>query len=395
MHSRPTLPRTVVVLGLVSFLMDVSSEMIHALLPVFLVTVVGATPVALGIIEGVGEALALAVKFVSGAASDMLPRRKPLLVAGYGLAALTKPWFAMAGSTWSVAGARFTDRLGKGLRGAPRDALIADVTPAAQRGAAYGLRQSLDTAGALAGPLIAVALLAFVTSDPRVVFWAATVPATLCVGLLLFAVREPAVARDRRLPWRRSASLGGAFWRVALIGGVLQLARFSEAFVILRANDIEWPLVMVPLVLVLINLGYAITAYPAGLLSDRTGRTRLLVPGIVALVVADLVLALVPDSLGLVVGASLWGLHLGLTAGVLAAMVGDSAPAALRGMAFGVFNLVSGGALLVASVIAGALWHWVGPQATFLVGAMLAVCAAVLAWRWRGSGDGESGAFRR
>lgn len=376
MQARSHLPRTVVVLGLVSFLMDLSSEMIHALLPVFLVSVIGASPLALGLIEGLAEATALAIRFVSGTVSDMLPRRKPLLVAGYALAALTKPWFALAGSTAAVAGARLTDRLGKGLRGAPRDALIADVTPVAQRGAAFGLRQALDTAGALAGPLLAVALLTFVTDDLRVVFWIATLPAVLCVVLLLVGVTETAVARDRRLPWRRGAKLGRAFWWVALVGGALQLARFSEAFLILRANDIDWPLAMVPLVLVLINIGYAATAYPAGRLSDRVGRRRLLVPGIIVLVIADLVLALAANTAGLVAGALLWGLHMGLTAGVLAAMVGDAAPTPLRGMAFGVFNLVSGAALLVASTLAGALWHWSGPQATYLVGALLATLAA-------------------
>lgn len=381
------LPRTVVVLGLVSFLMDVSSEMIHALLPVFLVAVVGATPVVLGLIEGVAEASALIVRYVSGALSDMRPRRKPLIVAGYALGALTKPWFALAGSAVAVGTARLTDRVGKGLRGAPRDALIADVTAASQRGAAYGLRQALDTAGAIAGPLLALALLWFVTDDVRHVFWAATLPALLCVVLLVVAVDEAPAARDARPPWRRGAAgrLGPSFWHVAAVGGALQTARFSEAFVVLRADDIGWSLAAVPLVLVLMNAGYALTAYPAGWLSDRYGRLRLLVPGIAVLAAADLVIALAPGAAGLAAGAVLWGVHLGLTSGILAAMVSESAPPALRGTAFGLYNLVSGVALLAGSLLAGLLWQYIGPEATFAAGGALAAATALAAWRLRGA----------
>ena len=382
--TRPRLPRTVIVLGGVSLLMDVSSEMIHALLPVFLISVVGAGPLMLGLIEGVGEAAALFAKVVAGAVSDRMRLRKPLVMLGYLMSALAKPLFALAGSAGMVLGARTSDRLGKGVRGAPRDALIGDITPAAIRGAAFGLRQALDTVGAVVGPLLALLLLGFVTSDLRTIFWIATAPAVVCVGLLWVGVREKprAVEAVAGAPWR--VTLGPAFWRVAIIGATLQLARFSEAFVILRADRLGWPLVAIPAVLIAINVSYSLTAYPAGRLSDRYGRTRLLVPGIVALITADVVIATVDSSTGLLAGALLWGVHLGLTSGVLAAMVTDATPAALRGTGFGVFNLLSGVALLLASVVAGLLWQQFGPQVAFAAGASLAAIALLLTLKLRG-----------
>lgn len=374
------LPGTVLALGLVSFLMDFSSEMIHAVLPVFLVSVLGAGPLIVGVIEGVGEAVALAAKVVSGVLSDRMRRRKPLVLTGYLLAALSKPLFALAGSSATVMTARAADRFGKGIRGAPRDALITDVTPAAARGAAFGLRQSLDTAGAVAGPLFALLLLGFVTSDVRAIFWVATVPAGLCVLLLLFAVKEAprAIVRDTTLSWRKD--LGAGFWAVATIATLLQLARFSEAFLILRAQQLGWSLMMIPVVLITINISYAITAYPAGQLSDRYGRTRLLLPGIVVLILADLVLGFVGNTAGLIVGALLWGAHMGLTAGILAAMVSDTAPESLRGTAFGIYNLLSAVALLAASVLAGGLWQLYSYQATFIAGSLLATLALLSGW---------------
>ncbi len=375
---RPALPRTVVVLGGVSLLMDVSSEMIHALLPVFLISVIGAGPMVIGVIEGIGESVTLFAKVVAGAVSDRMRLRKPLVLLGYLSSALAKPLFAIAGSAGMVLAARTSDRLGKGIRGAPRDALIGDVTPARIRGAAFGLRQALDTLGAVAGPLLALLLLGFVTEDLRTIFWVATVPAVLCVALLWIGVREtprPA-ALATGAPWQ--IRMGPAFWRVAAIGTTLQLARFSEAFVIMRADQIGWQLVAIPFVLIAINVSYSLSAYPAGKLSDRYGRTRLLVPGILALIAADVVIAAFGTTAGLVTGALLWGVHMGLTSGVLAAMITDTSPPELRGTAFGVFNLLSGVALLLASVLAGALWQGFGAHVAFYTGATLAAVSLLL-----------------
>ncbi|NND58979.1 MAG: MFS transporter [Gammaproteobacteria bacterium] len=378
-EPRSRLPRTVVVLGAVSFLMDTSSEMVHAVLPVFLVAVVGATPLVIGVIEGLAESLALMVKVLSGYWSDRSYRRKPLIMAGYGLAALSKPLFALAPGVGLVLGARLLDRTGKGLRGAPRDALIADVTPVGRRGAAFGLRQSMDTAGAVAGPLLAMLLLWLSSEDFRFVFWIAALPAAACVVLLWLGVRES--RRDSIDQARLAGSLsglGGMFWLVVLVGFVFQLARFSEAFLLLRAEQLGWTWVAVPLVLVVVNIAYALTAYPAGALSDRFGRKRLLLPAIVLLVLADLAFAKWNSPLGLLVGAALWGAHMGLSAGVLAAFVTDSAPALRRGLAFGVFNFVSGVALFAASVVAGALWQLYSAAIPFYAGAIMAVLAGLL-----------------
>jgi MFS family permease len=372
--ARPGLPKSVWALGFVSLFMDVSSEMIHSLLPVFLVSVLGAGAVTVGLIEGVGEATASITKLFSGWLSDRLGKRKALAVVGYGLGALSKPLFAVAPAPVWVLAARFSDRVGKGIRGAPRDALVGDLAPAALRGAAYGLRQTLDTVGAFAGPLLAMALMALFADDFRLVFWIAVVPGLIAVAILVAGVREPARARPPgrvRAPIRRAdlGRLGGLFWGVVAVGAVLTLARFSEAFLILRAQDAGLRLALVPLVLVVMNVVYAASAYPMGALSDRHDRRVVLGLGFLVLILADVVLALAPGLWTVMAGVALWGLHMGMTQGLLAALVADTAPAALRGTAFGLFNVASGVAVLLASLIAGLLWQLVGPAATFLAGA--------------------------
>jgi MFS family permease len=385
------LPGGIWALGFVSLLMDVSSEMIHALLPVYLVTVLGTSMVTVGFIEGLAEATAAITKVFSGALSDRLGKRKALAALGYGLAALTKPVFPLAGSIdWFVA-ARFVDRIGKGIRGAPRDALIADLAPADRRGEAFGLRQSLDTVGAFIGPFLAIAVMWATANDFRTVFWWAAVPAFLALGLILFAVHEPerpAGARRAKAPLALAElrRLGGAYWGVVAVSGVFTLARFSEAFLVLRAESVGLPVALVPAVMVVMNIVYAGVATPAGLLADRIGRFGILFAGFALLIVADVVLALVPSVAGLVVGVAVWGLHMGLTQGLLATLVADAAPEDLRGTAFGAFNLVAGLATLAASLVAGALWDVLGPAATFLAGAgftTAALCGLAVVWSRR------------
>lgn len=380
------IPRGIWALGLVSLLMDSSSELIHSLLPVFLVSTLGAGATSLGLIEGVAEATAAITKVFSGALSDRWARRKPLVIAGYGLAALSKPLFPLAGSAALVLAARFVDRIGKGIRGAPRDALIADLAPPAVRGASYGLRQALDTVGAFAGPLIAVAGMALFAGDVRRVFWIAVVPAALAVLVLWALVREP--ARPRRAEGRdeteriplRLADLGGlpaAFWVVLGVGVLLALARFSEAFLLLRANDVGLGAGLVPLALVVMNVAYAASSYPGGALSDRMGRRGILALGVALLIAADAALALAGSLGAVALGVVLWGLHMGLSQGLVAALVADAAPPERRGTAFGLYNLASGLALFAASAAAGLLWDRFGPAATFAIGG--AVAAATLA----------------
>jgi len=375
-------PRGIWALGFVSLLMDVSSEMIHALLPVYLVAVMGTSVLAVGFIEGIAEATASVTKVFSGAISDWLGKRKLLAVIGYGMAAVTKPVFPLAPTLGWIVAARFVDRIGKGIRGAPRDALIADLSPPELRGASFGLRQSLDTVGAFVGPMLAILLMWLTVDDFRAVFWIAVIPAVLSFALIVWAVKEPdGRPRDGRprmpLAPAELARMGSAYWAVVAIAAVFTLARFSEAFLILRAESQGLPFVLVPLVLVVMNVAYAASSYPAGALSDRIDRTAILVAGLVLLIAADLALAFWPGLAGVAAGVVLWGLHMGLTQGLLSALVADTAPEDLRGTAFGMFNLVSGGALLAASVIAGALWDSVGAEGTFLAGAGFAGAALV------------------
>jgi MFS family permease len=367
-------------LGFVSLLMDTSSEIIHALLPVYLVTVLGASMVTVGLIEGIAEATASITKVFSGALSDWLGKRKLLAIIGYGLAAFSKPIFPLAPSVGWLVGARFIDRVGKGIRGAPRDALVADIAPAHLRGASFGLRQSLDTVGAFVGPAFAIGLMWLTANNFQAVFWVAVIPAFLAVALLVFAVNEPERAAGLRqvqspLSVAELQRLGLAYWWIVGIAVVFSLARFSEAFLILRAQAVGLPVMLVPLVLVLMNFVYALAAYPAGALSDRVNRIAILGAGFGLLVAADIVFAFTTDIAGVAVGVALWGLHMGLTQGLLATLVADTAPPELRGTAYGMFNLLSGLALLVASVLAGALWESVGSQSTFLAGAVFTVLA--------------------
>ncbi len=374
------IPGGIWALGFVSMLMDISSEMIHALLPVYLVTVLGTSMVTVGVIEGVAEATASITKIFSGALSDWLGKRKLLAVLGYGLAAFTKPVFPLAPSvSWLIA-ARFVDRVGKGIRGAPRDALVADIAPTHLRGASFGLRQSLDTVGAFLGPLLGIGLMWWTVDNFRAVFWVAVVPAFLAFALMIFAVREP--ARPERLRQVHNPislaeikRLGASYWWIVGIATVFTLARFSEAFLILRAQSVGLPIMLVPAVLVLMNVVYALAAYPAGVASDRMNRTTLLIVGLVLLIAADLALALLPSIGGVALGVVLWGLHMGLTQGMFATLVADASPPELRGTAYGFFNLLTGVAMLAASVIAGALWDATGPKATFVAGACLAFLA--------------------
>jgi MFS family permease len=377
--ARPPLPRGIWVLGFVSLLMDVSSELVHSLLPLFLVGTLGVGVLVVGVIEGVAEATALVTKVLSGTLSDRLRRRKLLAVTGYALGALAKPAFALAPGAGVVVAARVVDRIGKGIRGAPRDALVADLAPPAQRGAAYGLRQALDTVGACLGPLLAVALMLLFSGDFRAVFWVAVLPAALAAALLVWGVREPpplaggAVA----VPLRRQAlaRLGGAYWGVVGVGAVFTLARFSEAFLVLRAEQLGVAASFVPLVMVAMNLVYAASAYPFGRLADTVEPARLLALGMLTLVAADLALAMAQGWAGLGLGVALWGLHMGMTQGLLAAMVAAAAPAELRGTAFGLFHLASGVAMLIASALAGWLWQVWGAPATFVAGVGFALAA--------------------
>ncbi|MEJ5991093.1 MFS transporter [Ramlibacter sp. PS3R-8] len=380
------LPAGIWALGFVSLLMDVSSEMIHSLLPIFLVTGLGASMLVVGLLEGVAEATALIVKVFSGAWSDWLGRRKPLAVLGYGLGAASKPLFALADSAGLVLGARLIDRVGKGIRGAPRDALVADIAHPSQRGAAYGLRQSLDTVGAFLGPVIAIGLMLLWANDFRAVFWLAAIPAVLSVLLLVVGVREPArpAGAVRTNPIRRDSlrQLSRAYWWVVAIGALFTLARFSEAFLVLRAQQGGLAIAWAPLVLIAMNVVYSGLAYPFGKLADRVSHRTLLAVGLAVLMAADLALAAADSGPLLWAGIGLWGVHMALTQGLLATMVAAAAPQALRGTAFGVFNLASGIAMLVASGLAGLLWDRLGGASPFMAGAAISALAlGALAWK--------------
>jgi MFS family permease len=385
------IPGGVWALGFVSLFMDASSEMIHALLPLYLVGVLGASTFDVGVIEGIAEATAAVTKVFSGVLSDWLGMRKWLAAAGYGLAALSKPLFPLAPDIAWVAAARFIDRVGKGIRGSPRDALIADLTPGAVRGAAYGLRQSLDTVGAVIGPGGAILFMALLADQFRTVFWIAVIPAFLSVAVIVLFVperRRPPKKQAARAPLTRAefARLDHGYWVVVAVAAVFTLARFSEAFLLLRAKSVGMPLTWIPSVMVVMSVVYALSAWPAGALSDSIGRYRLLLSGFALLIVADLVLAFSSGIVMVMVGVAFWGLHMGLTQGLLQALVADTAPENLRGTAFGVFNLVSGLAMLAASIIAGALWDVIGPDGTFIAGAVftaIALAALPYAHRWR------------
>jgi MFS family permease len=366
------IPRSVWALGFVSLFMDISSEMIHGLLPVFLTSVLGASAEMVGLIEGIGEATASITKLFSGWISDKLGKRKALTILGYCLGALSKPLFAIAPTASLVLGARFSDRVGKGIRGAPRDAMVGDMVPAGQRGAAYGLRQALDTVGAFTGPLLAIALMAALYDNFRLIFWIAVIPGLISVVVLVLGVREPphqGPATQAPIKLKDLKTIGVPFWIVVGVGAVLTLARFSEAFLILRAQNTGLSLAFAPVVLVIMNIVYALSSYPMGALSDSIDRKSMLAMGFATLIIADLILATAPNLVIVMIGVALWGLHMGMTQGLLSALVADDAPQHLRATAFGVFNFASGLALLLASLIAGFLWEQIGPSATFVAGA--------------------------
>lgn len=362
--------------------MDISSEIIHALLPLFLTATLGVSVAMVGLIDGVAEATASITKVFSGYLSDRMGRRKPLILIGYGLGALSKPLFALAGTAPVIMGARFADRIGKGLRGAPRDALVADVTPPEIRGRAFGVRQSIDTLGAFLGPLIAIAAMAAFANNMRTVFWLAIIPAAIAVLLVLVGVEDakrPAGEREARVPVHLAdlRLLPRTFWSLVAIGAVFTLARFSEAFLILKANAEGLPLALTPLVLVAMNAVYMLAAYPLGSLSDRVSAKAMLVAGLIVLIAADLALAMLPGIAGAFFGIALWGVHMATTQGLFAKLIADRSPPELRGSAYGIFNLVTGMALLAASVIAGAVWDEWGAASAFLLGAAFAFAALV------------------
>lgn len=380
----PKIPASIWALGFVSMLMDISSEMVHSLLPMFLAGTLGVSILTIGIIEGLAESTALIVKVFSGAFSDWLGKRKGLALLGYAMGALTKPVFAIASGAGLVVAARLIDRVGKGIRGAPRDALVADLAPPEIRGAAFGLRQSLDTVGAFTGPLLATWLMLLWANDFRSVFWVAVIPGMLSVCVLAWGVKEPErhMEGKRTNPIRREnlRRLGGAYWWVVAVGAIFTLARFSEAFLVLRAQQLGVPMALVPLVMVAMNLVYAASAYPFGKLSDRMSHSTMVAWGLAVLIASDVLLAWAPGWPMLFAGVALWGIHMGMTQGLLAAMVADTSPSDLRGTAFGVFNLASGIAMLISSAIAGWAWDQYGSSATFWTGAAFAAtCLVALA----------------
>ncbi len=381
--SRTPIPRTIWALGFVSLFMDLSSELIHSLLPVFLVTTLGASALTVGLIEGIAEATAQIVKVFSGAISDFFGRRKFLLLLGYGLAAISKPLFPLADSVVTVFTARFLDRMGKGIRGAPRDALIADVAPENIRGACFGLRQAMDTVGAFLGPLVAIVLLWLFNADIKLVLWVAVVPAVISVVFIMCIKEQQAKLPIEHhfhspLKWTVLRRFSRAYWWVVILGAFFTLARFSEAFLVLRAQQLGLTITWIPLVMVIMSLAYAVSVYPAGILSDRFNKKCLLGIALVFLILADLLLAQAASISMLMLGVTLWGLHLGFSQGILATLVAETSPTQLKGTAFGLFNFVSGVLMLLASLIAGGLWDQFGAEFTFYCGAVFAILALSL-----------------
>lgn len=372
-------------LGFVSLFMDLSSELIHSLLPIWMVSTLGATALTVGIVEGISEATALLVKVFSGAVSDFFGRRKLPILIGYGLAAFTKPLFPLAASIETVFVARFLDRVGKGIRGAPRDALIADVAPAEIRGACFGLRQSMDTIGAFIGPLVAVLLLILFEDRIEPVLWVAVLPAAVAVLVIVFGIDEPSYDSTKPtfhspLNFDALKQFDSQYGWIVLLGAMFTLARFSEAFLVLRAQQVGIGVTWLPLIMVLMSFVYALSAYPVGIVSDRIDKSNLLMVGLGFLMVADILLAQTESVSSLLFAMALWGCHMGFSQGILATMVAENAPAGLKGIAFGFFNFVSGFFMLIASVLAGWLWDRWGAEWTFYGGASFAAIAAVMLW---------------
>ncbi len=392
--TKTQIPRTVVALGLVSLFMDMSSELIHSLMPIFLVNSLGASVLMLGVIEGAAESLALIVKVFSGTMSDFMGRRKPLLLAGYGLAAISKPLFPLSTTAGAVLAARLIDRFGKGIRGAPRDALIADVAPPEIRGACFGLRQSMDTIGAFVGPILAIVLMLALHGNIRAALWWAVLPTVFAIGMLVFGVEEPErtaggakKTASRFFSRETLKQFPSVYWVVVGVSAVFTLARFSEAFLVLKAQECHLSPTWIPIVMVTMSVVYSLSAYPAGVISDRR-KNSLLLSGMVCLIISDMILAHAYATPLMLIGVAIWGLHMGLTQGIFASMVAQHAPGELRGAAFGVFNLVAGIFMLLSSVIAGAIWNRLGSSVTFMAGAGFAT-AALIAW-WTAAGITKS-----
>jgi MFS family permease len=382
MAKRLQLPRTVWILGIVSLLMDLSSEIYHALLPAFLTVTLGLPVVAMGAIDGIAESTANIAKLVSGRLSDRQQRRKPWIILGYGMAALSKPLFPLAQGALPVLGARFIDRIGKGIRGAPRDAMIADETPPEIRGAAYGLRQAMDTVGGFLGPLAAVGLMLLFADDIRAVFWVAAIPAFLSVTFAWIMLREPArhLGDGDRATWGGWRSLDQRVKRLIGVGFLFGLARFSEGFLILKALDVGLAPAWSPLVLALFSLAFLLLAYPAGALSDRMEPRSVLLGGVALLVAGDLMLAAAASLWTVGLGVILWGAHMALTQGIFSRIVADAAPEQQRATSFGAFFFASGISALLANLGAGLLWDRGGPADTFITGAGVAALAGAMLW---------------
>ncbi|MCY7271424.1 MAG: MFS transporter [Sphingomonas bacterium] len=380
MSKRPPLPRTVWVLGIVSLLMDLSSEIYHALLPAFLTITLGLPVAAMGALDGISEATANMAKLVSGKLSDHQQKRKPWVLLGYGMAALSKPLFPLATGAIPVLGARFIDRIGKGIRGAPRDAMIADETPPEIRGAAFGLRQSLDTVGAFLAPLVAVGLMIALAGDIRLVFWIAVIPAMLSFLFAWVMLRETGggTAIATKLKWGGFRDLEPEVRRLIGVGFLFGLARFSESFLILKAMDVGLSASLSPLVLSLFSLSYLLLAFPAGQWSDRISPRTILIAGIAVLVAADLWLAQATSLWMVGVGVILWGAHMALTQGIFSRMIADAAAPERRATSFGAFFFASGIAALLASLGAGLMWDRSGPASVFTAGAVIAAVAGAM-----------------
>ena len=376
------IPKGIWVLGFVSMLMDISSEMIHSLLPLFMVTSLGMSAFAVGVVEGIAEATAMIVRVFSGALSDYLGKRKGLILFGYALGAFTKPVFAFTSSIGLVLAARFLDRFGKGIRSTPRDALVADMAPECLRGASFGLRQSLDTLGAFFGPLLASSMMLLWCDNFRMVFWVAVIPGVIAVVLVIVGVREPERKTVRQsgnpLSLYKFKQLGPAYWQVVAIGSIVMLARFSEAFLVLRAQQTGIPMTFVPLVMVVMNCIYAMTSYPFGKLADSTNHSTLLIIGLCVLLIADIALAVGGHWSVILAGVAFWGIHMGMSQGLLATMVACTAPEKLRGVAFGCFNLVVGVTALFSSLTAGFIWDTWGASSTFYMGASFCIISIVM-----------------
>ena len=379
------IPKTVWALGFVSLFMDFSSELVHSLLPIFLVGSLGVSMVGVGIIEGIAEATAHIVKIFSGAISDYLSKRKILILLGYGLASLSKPFFPLAQNMETVFIARFTDRIGKGIRGAPRDALVADVAPIEIRGTCFGLRQSMDTMGAILGPIAAILLMLVFSNDVRLVLWFAVIPAIIAMLVIIFKVKEPVKEKKEHefkppINFSIIKNFSKQFWFVVILGAMFMLARFSEAFLVLKASEVGFEAAWVPLVMVVMALTYTIFAYPIGKLSDKVKREYMLIVGLIILILADFTLANAKSYIAVLIGTAIWGIHMGFTQGVLATLIADYSPKEYNGTAFGIFNFVSGISMLIASIIAGVVWQEFGSYMTFYVGGVFALASLIMVY---------------